>query len=112
MKLITAIVKPFKLDDVNTALKDAGVAGITVSEVQGFGRQAGHTEVYRGAEYTVDFVPKVRIEVLTDDDAVDGLVEVIARAGRTGKIGDGKIWVTTVDSVVRIRTGEKGHDAL
>ncbi|MBN2624758.1 MAG: P-II family nitrogen regulator [Acidimicrobiales bacterium] len=112
MKLITAIVKPFKLDDVKSALKDAGVAGMTVAEVQGFGRQAGHTEVYRGAEYTIDFVPKVRIEVLADEADVDRLVDVVVAAARTGKIGDGKIWVTDADRVVRIRTGERGADAL
>ena len=112
MKLITAIVKPFKLDDVKTALKDAGVAGMTVTEVQGFGRQAGHTEVYRGAEYTIDFVPKVRLEVLAEEVDVDRLVEVIADAARTGKIGDGKIWVTQADRIVRIRTGELDADAL
>ena len=112
MKLITAIVKPFKLDDVKTALKDAGVAGMTVTEVQGFGRQAGHTEVYRGAEYTIDFVPKVRLEVLAEEVDVDRLVEVITDAARTGKIGDGKIWVTQADRIVRIRTGELDADAL
>jgi nitrogen regulatory protein P-II 1 len=112
MKLITAIVKPFKLDDVKTALKEAGVTGMTVTEVQGFGRQAGHTEVYRGAEYTIDFVPKVRIEVLSDVADVDRLVEVITDAARTGKIGDGKIWVTQADRIVRIRTGELDADAL
>jgi nitrogen regulatory protein P-II 1 len=112
MKLITAIVKPFKLDDVKLALKEAGVAGMTVTEVQGFGRQAGHTEVYRGAEYTIDFVPKVRIEVLADETAVDALVDAIVAAARTGKIGDGKIWVTQADRIVRIRTGELDADAL
>ena len=112
MKLITAIVKPFKLDDVKAALKEAGVAGMTVTEVQGFGRQAGHTEVYRGAEYTIDFVPKVRVEVLAAEADVDRLVEVVTAAARTGKIGDGKIWVTGVDRVVRIRTGEVDADAL
>ena len=112
MKLRTAIVKPFKLDDVKLALKEAGVAGMTVTEVQGFGRQAGHTEVYRGAEYTIDFVPKVRIEVLADETAVDALVDAIVGAARTGKIGDGKIWVTQADRIVRIRTGELGADAL
>jgi nitrogen regulatory protein P-II 1 len=112
MKLITAIVKPFKLDDVKLALKEAGVAGMTVTEVQGFGRQAGHTEVYRGAEYTIDFVPKVRIEVLADETAVDALVDAIVGAARTGKIGDGKIWVTQADRIVRIRTGELDADAL
>ena len=112
MKLITAIVKPFKLDDVKTALKDAGVTGMTVTEVQGFGRQAGHTEVYRGAEYTVDFVPKVRIEVLADAADADRIADAIAAAARTGKIGDGKIWVTEVGQAIRIRTGEMGNDAL
>ena len=112
MKLITAIVKPFRLDDVKAALKDAGVAGITVSEVQGFGRQAGHTEVYRGTEYQIDFVPKVSLELVVEDGDVDRLVEVIAESARTGKIGDGKIWVTPVERLVRIRTGELGEDAL
>lgn len=112
MKLITAIVKPFKLDDVKAALRDAGIAGMTVSEVQGFGRQAGHTEVYRGAEYAVDFVAKVRLEVLADDGEVDRIVDAITAAGRTGKIGDGKIWVTNAERVVRIRTGELGADAV
>ena len=112
MKLITAVIKPFKLDDVKAALKAAGVQGMTVSEVQGFGRQAGHTEVYRGTEYTVEFVPKVRIEVLAEDDQVDALADVLAAAARTDKIGDGKIWVTDVGGVQRIRTGEKGADAI
>ena len=112
MKLITAIVKPFKLDDVKAALKDAGVAGMTVSEVQGFGRQGGHTEVYRGAEYTVDFVPKVRVEAVVDDDDAERVAEVIMESARTGKIGDGKIWVADVDTLVRIRTGEMGVDAI
>ncbi|HYZ99655.1 MAG TPA: P-II family nitrogen regulator [Acidimicrobiales bacterium] len=112
MKLITAIVKPFKLDDVKTALKDAGVAGMTVTEVQGFGRQAGHTEVYRGAEYTIDFVPKVRIEVLADVMDAERIADAIADAARTGKIGDGKIWISDVDRIVRIRTGELDADAL
>ncbi len=112
MKLITAIVKPFKLDDVREALKDLGVDGMTITEVQGFGRQRGQTEVYRGAEYTVNFVPKARIEVLADDANAGPISEAIAAAARTGKIGDGKIWVTDVDSVVRIRTGEKGTDAI
>jgi nitrogen regulatory protein P-II 1 len=112
VKLITAIVKPFKLDDVKTALKDAGVTGMTVTEVQGFGRQSGHTEVYRGAEYTIDFVPKVRIDVLADVADADRVAEVIAAAARTGKIGDGKIWITDVDRVMRIRTGEVDADAL
>ncbi|HEX5365736.1 MAG TPA: P-II family nitrogen regulator [Acidimicrobiales bacterium] len=112
MKLITAVVKPFKLDDVKTALKEAGIAGMTVTEVQGFGRQSGHTEVYRGAEYTIDFVPKVRIELLVPDEDVPPLIEALTAAARTGKIGDGKVWVTTVDELVRIRTGEMGADAL
>ena len=112
MKLITAIIKPFKLEDVKEALKGAGVQGMTVSEVQGFGRQSGHTEVYRGAEYTVDFVPKVRIEVLADAGDVERIAGVLADAARTGKIGDGKIWTTDVDRVVRIRTGEADADAI
>ncbi len=112
MKLITAIVKPFKLDDVKSALKDAGITGMTVTEVQGFGRQAGHTEVYRGAEYTIDFVPKVRVEILADDEDADRLVDVVVAAARTGKIGDGKIWIEPVDRIVRIRTGELDGDAL
>jgi nitrogen regulatory protein PII len=112
MKLVTAIVKPFKLDEVKEALKGLGVQGMTVTEVQGFGRQRGHTEVYRGAEYTVDFVPKVRVEVLADDAEVDRVVDAIVGAARTDKIGDGKVWVTGVDAVVRIRTGERGPDAL
>lgn len=112
MKLITAIVKPFTLDDVKTSLEDAGVLGMTVSEIQGYGRQKGHTEVYRGAEYSVDFVPKVRIEVVVDDSIVDKVVDSIVRVARTGKIGDGKVWVSPVDTIVRVRTGERGHDAL
>ncbi len=112
MKLITAIVKPFKLDDVKTVLKEAGVTAMTVTEVQGFGRQAGHTEVYRGAEYTIDFVPKVRLEVLADDGDADRVVDAIVAAARTDKIGDGKVWIVPVDGVVRIRTGERGRDAL
>jgi nitrogen regulatory protein P-II 1 len=112
MKLVTAIVKPFRLDDVKNALKDLGVQGMTVGEVQGFGRQRGHTEVYRGAEYTVDFVPKVRVEILADDAEVARVVDAVVEAARTGKIGDGKVWVTPVESVVRIRTGEMGADAL
>ena len=112
MKLITAIVKPHQLDPVKDALKDAGVQGMTVSEVQGFGRQRGHTEVYRGAEYTVDFVPKVRVEVLSDDGEVDRIVDLVVNAARTGKIGDGKVWVTPAERVVRIRTGEMDTDAL
>jgi len=112
MKLVTAIIKPFRLDDVKDALKAHGVQGLTVSEVQGFGRQRGHTEVYRGAEYEVDFVPKVRIEVLVDDTSADAVVGTVVEAARTGKIGDGKVWVTTVDALVRVRTGEAGPDAL
>jgi nitrogen regulatory protein P-II 1 len=112
MKLITAVIKPFKLDDVKAALKEAGVNGMTVSEVQGFGRQGGHTEVYRGAEYTVDFVPKVRIEAVVDDGLVDQVVSTIVEAAKTGKIGDGKVWTTSVDSLIRIRTGEQGADAV
>ena len=112
MKLVTAIVKPFKLDDVKSALETLGVLGLTVSEVRGYGRQKGHTEVYRGAEYTVDLVPKVRLEILVDDLDADKVVETVSEAARTGKIGDGKVWVTPVDSVVRVRTGERGADAL
>jgi nitrogen regulatory protein PII len=112
MKLVVAIIKPFKLDDVKAALTEQGVQGMTVSEVRGFGRQRGHTEVYRGAEYTVDFVPKVRIEVLVDDGDAARIVQAITNAGRTDKIGDGKVWTVPVDDVVRIRTGEMGHDAL
>ena len=112
MKLITAIIKPFKLDDVKAALKGAGVQGMTVSEVQGFGRQAGHTEVYRGSEYQVDFVPKVKLEVLADVADAESIADVIAQAAQTGKIGDGKIWMTDVDRIVRIRTGEEGADAV
>jgi nitrogen regulatory protein P-II 1 len=112
MKLVTAIVKPFKLDDVKEALKNVGVEGITVAEVQGFGRQRGHTEVYRGAEYTVDFVPKVRIDIVTDDAEVPKVIDAIVNAARTDKIGDGKVWVTPVESVTRIRTGEMGTDAI
>ena len=112
MKLVTAIVKPFKLDDIQDALKSAGVVGMTVSEVRGFGRQGGHTETYRGAEYKIDFVPKVKIDVVTEDDLVDAIVEAITGAASTGKIGDGKIWVTEVDDLVRIRTGERGADAV
>ena len=112
MKLITAIVKPFKLDDIKAALKAAGVNGMTTSEVQGFGRQAGHTEVYRGTEYTIDFVPKVKIEIVVDDADVAPLVDALSTAAQTGKIGDGKIWVTTVDQLQRIRTGEQGEEAI
>ncbi len=112
MKLITAIIKPFKLDDVKNALESFGVTGLTVSEASGYGRQRGHTEVYRGAEYTVDMVPKVRIEVLADDDAANDIIEVIVKSAQTGKIGDGKVWSTPVDAVVRVRTGERGPDAV
>ena len=112
MRLVTAIVKPFKLDDVKSALETLGVLGLTVSEVRGYGRQKGHTEVYRGAEYTVDLVPKVRVEVLVDDVDADKVVDTVVEAARTGKIGDGKVWVTPVESVVRVRTGERGADAL
>jgi nitrogen regulatory protein P-II 1 len=112
VRLVTGIIKPFKLDDVKSALETLGVLGLTVSEVRGYGRQKGHTEVYRGAEYTVDLVPKVRVEVLVDDVDAEKVVETIAEAARTGKIGDGKVWVTPVDAVVRVRTGERGADAL
>ncbi len=112
MKLITAIVKPHKLDDVKSALKGTGITGMTVTEVQGFGRQSGHTEVYRGAEYTIDFVPKVKVEVLVDDGVSDDVVNAILSSARTGKIGDGKLWVTDVADVVRIRTGERDADAI
>ena len=112
MKLITAIIKPFKLDEVKTALRSAGVEGMTVSEVRGFGRQGGHTETYRGTEYQIDFVPKVRLEAVVDDDEVERVVELIVESARSGKIGDGKIWVTNVESIVRIRTGESGNDAI
>ena len=112
MKLITAVIKPFKLDDVKDALKANGVTGITVTEVRGFGRQGGHTETYRGAEYKIDFVPKVRIELVVDDAIVDQVVDTVTTAAGTGKIGDGKIWVTGVDRLVRIRTGEEGAQAV
>ena len=112
MKLIVGIIKPFKVDDVKDAVKELGVQGMTVSDVQGFGRQRGHTEVYRGAEYTVDFMPKVRREILVDDGDVDRVVQQLLTTANTGKIGDGKVWVTTVDTVVRVRTGEAGPDAL
>ena len=112
MKLVTAIVKPFVLEDVKGALEQIGVLGMTVSEVQGYGRQRGHTEVYRGAEYSVDFVPKVRVEVVTDDTGVDKVVDAVVQAAWTGKIGDGKVWVTSVDTLVRVRTGERGADAV
>jgi len=112
MKLVTAIVKPFVLEEVKSALEQIGVLGMTVSEVQGYGRQKGHTEVYRGAEYSVDFVPKVRVEVVIADEIVDKVVDAVVAAARTGKIGDGKVWVTPVETVVRVRTGERGADAL
>ena len=112
MKQVTAVIKPFKLDDVKAALEVLGVQGLTVSEVQGFGRQKGHTEVYRGAEYTVDLVPKVKIDILVDDTSADKVVDAIVEAAKTGKIGDGKVWVTTVDTLVRVRTGERGADAI
>ncbi len=112
MKLITAIIKPFKVDDVKEALQALGVKGLTVSDVRGFGRQRGHTEVYRGAEYKIDFVPKVQIELVTDDDDAPRLVDAIIEAARTGKIGDGKVWIVPVDEVYRVRTGERGHDAM
>jgi nitrogen regulatory protein P-II 2 len=112
MKLISAIIKPFKLDDVREALTEIGVQGITVTEVKGFGRQKGHTELYRGAEYVVDFLPKVRIDAAVADDIVDQVLEAISKAAQTGKIGDGKIFVTSLEQVIRIRTGESGHDAL
>ncbi|MGB5327895.1 MAG: P-II family nitrogen regulator [Gammaproteobacteria bacterium] len=112
MKIITAIIKPFKLDDVRQALGEIGVQGLTVSEVKGFGRQKGHTELYRGAEYVVDFLPKVKLEVAIDDDLVDQVIDAITSSANTGKIGDGKIFVTTLEQVVRIRTGESGPAAL
>ena len=112
MKLIVGIVKPFKVDDVKDAVKDLGVQGLTVSDVQGFGRQRGHTEVYRGAEYTIDFVPKVRVEILVDDNDVDRVVSRLIETARTGKIGDGKLWLVPVEGAWRIRTGESGPDAL
>ena len=112
MKLITAVVKPFKLDDEKVALEEFGVQGMTISQVQGYGRQRGHTEVYRGAEYNVDFVPKVRVEVLVDDADAADLLDVMVKSAQSGKIGDGKVWVTPVDEVVRVRTGERGPEAL
>ncbi|MDR9468083.1 P-II family nitrogen regulator [Marinospirillum sp.] len=112
MKLVTAIIKPFKLDDVREALSEIGIQGITVTEVKGFGRQKGHTELYRGAEYVVDFLPKVKIEVAIDDERVESVVEAIIGAANTGKIGDGKIFVSPVDEAIRIRTGERGNDAV
>ncbi len=112
MKIVIAIIKPFKLDEVKEALQDLGVQGMTVSDARGFGRQRGHTEVYRGAEYQVDFVPKVRVEVIVDDDEVQGVVDAILKSARTGKIGDGKIFVVDVEAALRVRTGEVGEDAL
>ena len=112
MKLIVGIIKPFKVDDVKEAIKQLGVQGLTVSEVQGFGRQRGHTEVYRGAEYTIDFVPKVRVEILVHDGDVDRVVQKLLETARTGKIGDGKVWVVPVENIWRIRTGETGPDAV
>jgi nitrogen regulatory protein P-II 1 len=112
MRLVTAIIKPFKLDDVKGSLQEYGVAGMTVSEVQGYGRQRGHTEVYRGAEYTIDFVPKVRIEIVVEEDDVANVIDLIVAAARTDKIGDGKVWTTPVDDLVRIRTGQRGPEAL
>ena len=112
MKLITAIVKPFKVDDVKDALKSAGIQGMTVSEVKGFGRQGGHTETYRGSEYAIDFVPKVKVELVLDDSQVETAVEAIKASAATGKIGDGKIWITDVARLIRIRTGEEGIDAI
>ncbi len=112
MKLITAIIKPFKLDDVREALSEIGVSGMTVTEVKGFGRQKGHTELYRGAEYAVDFLPKVKIEIAVDDGMLDECIEAIGKAANTGKVGDGKVFVASLDEIVRIRTGETGADAL
>jgi nitrogen regulatory protein P-II 1 len=112
MKVITAIVKPHRIEEVKEALRDIGVSGLTTTDVEGFGRQRGHTEVYRGAEYQVDFVPKVKVEVLVADDDAQGVIDAIVKAARTGKIGDGKLWVTDAEQVIRIRTGERGPDAL
>ncbi len=112
MKMVMAIIKPFKLDDVREALSEIGVQGITVTEVKGFGRQKGHTELYRGAEYVVDFLPKVKVEAAVDDGLVDQVIEAISKAANTGKIGDGKIFITAVEQAVRIRTGESGSEAL
>ncbi len=112
MKLVTAVIKPFKLDDVREALSEIGVQGITVTEVKGFGRQKGHTELYRGAEYVVDFLPKVKLEIAINDDLKDQVIEAISNAAKTGKIGDGKLFVSSIDEVVRIRTGESGPDAI
>jgi nitrogen regulatory protein P-II 1 len=112
LKKVEAIIKPFKLDEVKEALNEIGIQGITVSEVKGFGRQKGHTELYRGAEYVVDFIPKIKMEIIVGDDAVNKVIETIEAAAKTGRIGDGKIFVTTVEEVIRIRTGERGEDAL
>ncbi|MDO8861802.1 P-II family nitrogen regulator [Haliea sp. E1-2-M8] len=112
MKLVTAIIKPFKMDDVRAALSDIGVQGITVTEVKGFGRQRGHTELYRGAEYVVDFLPKLKLEIAVSEDQLDATIEAIIKAANTGKIGDGKIFVTEMEQVIRIRTGETGEDAI
>ena len=112
MKLVMAVIKPHRLDEVKEALRDIGVAGMTSVEAQGFGRQRGHTEIYRGAEYQVDFVPKVQVEVMADDDQVQGIIDAILKSARTGKIGDGKIWVLQAEQVYRIRTGEMGPDAV
>jgi len=112
MKLITAVIKPFKMDDVRQALADVGVQGITVTEVKGFGRQKGHTELYRGAEYVVDFLPKVKLEIAVDDDMVDNVVDAILKSANTGKIGDGKIFISSLEEIIRIRTGETGSDAV
>lgn len=112
MKLVTAVIKPFKLEDVKSALADVGVQGMTVSEVQGFGRQGGHSETYRGTEYRVTFTPKTRIEIVVDDAVADAVIEAVISSGRTEKIGDGKVWVTPVETVARIRTGERGNDAV
>lgn len=112
MKLITAIIKPFKLDEVREALSGIGVQGLTVTEVKGFGRQKGHTELYRGAEYVVDFLPKVKIEIVVDDDLVESAIDCIEQSAKTGRIGDGKIFVSSIDQAIRIRTGEKGNDAI
>ena len=112
MKLVVAVVKPFKLDDVKNVLKNLGIQGMTLTEAQGFGRQRGHTEVYRGAEYAVEFVPKIRVEVLVAEEFADRVVDAILGAARTGKIGDGKVWISPAEKVIRIRTGERDHDAL
>jgi nitrogen regulatory protein P-II 1 len=112
VRLVVAVIKPFRLDDVKRALETVGVRGMTLTEAQGFGRQRGHSEVYRGAEYTIDFLPKIRIEVAVDDDRVDDVVDAIVGAAKTGSIGDGKVWVQAIDTIVRVRTGERGSDAL